>query len=91
MQHRASLILKSKKAENCHSVQRTTYSICNNRFHSVFQLLLESVALENVNDTHIDQHTVSLETTLNVPFTVSVIWEGGREREMVAVNLLIEK
>ena len=60
-----------------YKVYYTTYPIGNNRLHSVFQLLFESVALENVNDTHVDQHTVFLETTLNVPFTASMIGGDG--------------
>ena len=57
----------------------TTYPICDDRFHGVLKLLLESVALENVNDAHVDQHTVFFETTLNVPFTVSMR-DGGVEK-----------
>lgn len=46
------------------------YPVRNDSLKTVLKLFLESIALKNINNTHVYQHSVFLHTTLNVPFPV---------------------
>ncbi len=51
-----------------------THRISYDRLEPMLQFLLEPIALQDINDSQVEHDSVTMDTTLNVPFPV------GREK-----------